>query len=379
MPAVQTLCAIVELCISTAIPIAINLISINSHHIHTQVKVLIAQTYIKAIRKIRSRITNHCTVFLWDDTVAINIGKLQVTRFHRSYLIGEWGFNIRLVLINSCHFISIEVTDGITFGHTGNTVDDGIVLAYQWHHFIINGSQVGRNAITPVFTDFIVPGCWQFKTTVTNLTCILQCGNRTGKPGNSGQQIFRCLVVINGRQLHAATQQVHIKAYFPWVVAFPAQCLRNQFVRSFTCNHIVTEDGWTRTCNVGISRIPGAACVLTSQNSPRAFQLQIINHILFLHEVLFAHYPTGTKWVEVIPCISRSLEYGRTVATIRGIKQVTVFIVIQCTEQIGHSETLVLGCSVSCWCGIVDNGNPPLILVFANGNTITWQLATTAW
>lgn len=56
MPTVQMPCAIVELCIGTTIPVTINLISINAHHIYTQIKILVTQIYAKTISKIRSRL-----------------------------------------------------------------------------------------------------------------------------------------------------------------------------------------------------------------------------------------------------------------------------------------------------------------------------------
>ena len=167
---------------------------------------------------------------------------------------------------------------------------------------------------------------------------------------------------------------MHIKTNFPWIVTLPSQCLWNQFIRSLTCNNIITKDSRTRTCNIRVGRIAGTSCILASQNTPWTFQLQIIDYILFLHECFFTHNPTGTEWIKIIPCISCSLKYGRTVTAIRSIQQITIFIVIQCTEQIGHCKTFVLGSTISSWCSIINHSNPPLIYIFANGNTITRQL-----
>ena len=95
-----------------------NFISINTHHVNSQVQILPSQINIKTVSKIRSWITYHCTVIISNFAITVNISKFQVTRCYRANRVNRRETDVVFVLIYTLNLVTIEIANRITFGNT---------------------------------------------------------------------------------------------------------------------------------------------------------------------------------------------------------------------------------------------------------------------
>ena len=342
------------------------LISVDTLEVDTQIEILVLQVDRVTVGEIGRRIADHRTVGFGDLAVARDIAEFQVARSHGRQRVFRRRGDVGLVLVDALDLVAVEITDGLARFRYGHALVALIVGLAQREHLVVDRGQVTRNGIAEIVADRVAPRSRQLEAAVADRTRIDQTVLRAHERFEVADQVFGLLAVIGRLDVQALVEHLHLEAHFPCLGLLPAQ-IRRQIGLRIGGDDVVAEDGvrGVERRERGIIAALGTD-VLVTQHAVRPLDLQVVDHMLVAHEILFGHDPSGTDRVEVVPRVARVLEHRRTVAAEREVDQVAAVVVVERTEQVRHRELAVLRAAVGRRRRVADRRDPPLVGIVRN-------------
>ena len=160
------------------------------------------------------------------------------------------------------------------------------------------------------------------------------------------QHIVRCLLEVIRCNLQAALEKSEVKTHVPVLHGFPLQ------VSVSDTAHSRTDDAvWSFTEYIGCCTDRAEVCrvvdVLVTNLTPTSTDLDVIKHLLVLHELLAGKAISSRYRWEGSPFVVLG-ELGRTIHTDRCCEVVLLCVVVHHTSQVRYQRSESVG-TRSCW------------------------------
>ena len=233
MPVVINLCGIVfVLTISKLTPRTSYLLTKSAISSCTQVEALIADIEREAHCDIRMRIANIGLIICIDNTITIDINKLQVTRLDTCTLkrvsgialavLVKVSLNVCLILHNTFCLVTIETSNSMSLPHTSHitsilsqeilTTLNEVGITLNLCHLILIDSHIPVQAISEVLTHFIIPIKCKLHTLVLYSTSVypLSTETRNSISLDINQEVFGLLTIPVCSKAQATMQETGI-------------------------------------------------------------------------------------------------------------------------------------------------------------------------
>src|SRR5690606_36678399 len=284
-----------------------------------------------SIDECRGRVSGHGTVTLGNPAVSVDIPVLDVARFYLVDFVYGRLPDFRIGLVDPVGNKTVKVTDRISFGGPGYSIEDVVSFPDQMQYLVVDGGDVSAHGKGQIVIQTLRPGSGKFQSLIGNGAFIRQSGTGAQGARHNGHDVLGLLVIPGCLHRKAILESLQFKSGFPGIHTFPMQIWIGNVLGFIGGDQLIAE---YRRIPGNQYRIGGVTVlisrVLLAQYAPGTFYLTVINGALRALVILFANDPGSPHGSEVLPAVRIVGQKARTaVASVRYVQQVFVLIIIQ--------------------------------------------------